>query len=94
MGGAPVSQRVELCRLVMPIISAKKSNVCQTILDNTCKNGGTYSCDMIDILGCGLEFGGLNFTGSRLLSLSKNSDVFLAGVDGIKTSDLRSRKPL
>ena len=38
-----------------------------------------------------LSAGGLNLIGSRLLILSKNSEVFLAGVEGIRVFEVRSR---
>lgn len=38
---------------------------------------------MVLSFGARLESGGLNLIGSRLLSLSKNSEVSLAGVAGI-----------
>ena len=46
----------------------------------------TYASDIFAVLGAISDSGGLNFTGSRLLTLSKNSDTFLAGVEGITNS--------
>ena len=48
--------------------------------------------DIVEFLGDCLVSGGLNLTGSRLLSLSKNSDVCLAGVSGIKRSGVRLKR--
>ena len=39
-----------------------------------------------------MELGGLNLIGSRLLMLSKNSDVCLAGVAGINKQGVRLSK--
>lgn len=46
--------------------------------------GITHVSGIEFFVGVGLESGGLNLTGSRLLMLSKNADVCLAGVAGIK----------
>ena len=45
---------------------------------------------MVLIFDSWSESGGLNLIGSRLLSLSKNSEVSLAGVAGIFKSGARS----
>ncbi len=44
----------------------------------------THVSDIVDVVAAWFESGGLNLIGSRLLILSKNSDVCLAGVAGSK----------
>lgn len=51
--------------------------------DWTERVGVTHVSDIVVLVGVWLELGGLNLTGSRLLMLSKNSEVCLAGVAGI-----------
>ena len=46
---------------------------------------------MTPLLATSPVSGGLNLAGSRLFMLSKNSDVFLAGVEGSLTSEVSSR---
>lgn len=62
----------------------EKQRVIYLLHNKRGKRGESYFSKIGDIFGSGFGSGGLYFTGSRLLMLSRNSDVFLAGVDDIR----------
>jgi len=89
LGVALIIEWVEIRKVAVSGVSESFSALFTLTTNVATARKETHFSNTGDILGRGLGPGGLNFTGSRLLILSKNSDVFLAGVEGNRSSGAR-----